>query len=358
MARAALLRPVTRATPYILLRMSHNTLPILALCSILVVMTHAASPSSNSFGTKFAELSDQFVKESLALSPTNASAAGYHKHVDSKTGKTVELDALLDDLSLDAINKQRAFYAHWRERFRKETPVASLGIEDAADWQLIDDQIGLNLLEFDKIQNYRHNPTAVVELIRIGHVLARMKAVPGLLDQVRTYLNDCDPVWVKTAADENDGNIDLIENTVKDEIPPGSGLKAQYDQIAPSTIAALKDFSKWLQDDLGKRPSKLTWRLGKEFYDQKFKLVMETDVTPEQLLADAESDLKAVRAEMLQLALPMHKQMYPDHGDHSDVTGRDRENLIIGEVLAKISDDHAQRDHLQQNSFARKRSSR
>jgi len=51
---------------------------------------------------------------------------------------------------------------------------------------------------------------------------------------------------------------------------------------------------------------------------------METDVTPEQLLADAESDLKSVRAEMLQIALPMHKQMYPDHNDHSDVSGRDR----------------------------------
>ena len=344
--------------------MSHNAFAVFVLCTALAALTYAATPSSSSVtSTKFAELSDQFIKESLALSPTNASAAGYHKHVDSKAGKTVELDALLDDLSLDAINKQRAFYGNWRERFHKETPVSALNIEDAADWQLIDDQIGLNLLEFDKIQNYRHNPTVVVELIgnaiflpltqgyaskeaRIGHVLARMKTVPVLLDQVKTYLSDCDPVWVKTAVDENEGNIDLVENTVKDEIPPGA-LKTQYDQIAPSTIAALKDFSKWLQDDLGKRPSKLTWRLGKELYNQKFKLVMETDITPEQLLADAESDLRSVRAEMLQLALPMHKQMYPDHGDHSDVTGRDRENLIIGEVLAKISDDHAQRDHLQ-----------
>jgi uncharacterized protein (DUF885 family) len=346
--------------------MSHNALPILALCSIFIAMTHAATPSSNSaVGTKFAELSDQFMKESLALSPTNASAAGYHKHVDPKTGKTIELDALLDDLSLTAIDKQRAFYAHWRERFRKETPVSGLDIEDAADWQLIDDQIGLNLLEFDKIQNYRHNPTVVVELIgnaiflpltqgyaskevRTGHVLSRMKALPGLLDKVKTYLSDCDPVWVKTAIEENDGNIDLVENMVKEEIPAGSALKTQYDQVAPASIAALKDFSKWLQEDLGKRPSKRTWRLGKELYDQKFKLVMETDGTPEQLLADAESDLKSVRAEMLQLALPMHAQMYPNHADHSDVTGRDRENLIISEVLSKISDDHAQRDHLQQ----------
>src|SRR5437667_12142601 len=126
-----------------------------------------------------------------------------------------------------------------------------LNIQDAADWQLIDDQIGLNLLEFGKIQNYRHNPTVVVELIgnaiclpltqgyapkavRIGHVLARIKAVPGLLDQVKTYLNDCDPVWVKTAIDENGGNVDLVENTVKDEISPGTPLKAQYDEVAPS----------------------------------------------------------------------------------------------------------------------------
>jgi uncharacterized protein (DUF885 family) len=320
---------------------------------------------STSASTKFAELSDRFMKDSLALSPSNASAAGYHKHIDSKTGKTIELDALLDDLSLKAIAEQRAFYQHWRRRFRTETPLSTLSVQDAADWQLIDDQIGLNLLEFDKIQNYRHNPTAVVELIgsalflpltqeyaskevRLGHVLSRMKAVPALLGQVKSYLNDADPIFVKTAIEENDGNVDLVQNTVKDEIPAGSALKAQYDQIAPVTVAALKDFSKWLQDDLSKRPSKLTWRLGKDSYDQKFKLVMGTPVTPEELLADAERELKTVRAEMLQLALPMHQEMYPGHSDHSDLAGRERENLIIGEVLTKISDDHAKRDQLQQ----------
>src|SRR6266496_4853254 len=296
--------------------MSHNAFAIFVLCTALAALTYASPASSSDGSAKFAELTDQFVKESLALSQTNASAAGYHKHVDSKTGKTIELDGLLDDLSLQGIDKQRAFYAHWRERFHKETPVAALNIEDAADWQLIDNQIGLNLLEFDKIQNYRHNPTAVVELIgsaiflpltqgyaskevRMGHVLSRMKAVPALLDQMKTYLSDSDPAWVKTAVEENDGNVDLVENTVKEQLPVGSTLKAQYEQIAPSTISALKDFSKWLQDDLGKRPSKLSWRLGKELYDQKFRLVMETDITPEQLLADAESDLKSVRAEML-----------------------------------------------------------
>ena len=75
---------------------------------------------------------------------------------------------------------------------------------------------------------------------------------------------------------------------------------------------------------------------------------METDITPQQLLSDAQQELKAVRAEMLQLALPMHAQMFPGHGDHSDLTGRDRENKIIGEVLDKISEEHPRRDQLQQ----------
>jgi len=87
--------------------MSHNCFSVVALCTVFAALAYA-SPSSGP-SAKFAELSDQFVKESLALSPTNASAAGYHKHVDAKTGKTIELDALLDDLSLKGIDKQRAF---------------------------------------------------------------------------------------------------------------------------------------------------------------------------------------------------------------------------------------------------------
>jgi uncharacterized protein (DUF885 family) len=313
---------------------------------------------------KFAALSDQFMKESLALSPSSASAAGYHHH-HPKTGNTIELDALLDDLSLESIAQQRAFYANWRERFREETPLTELDPEDTADWQLLDDQIGLSLLEFDKIQSYRHNPTVVVELIgnalflpltqtyaphdvRVGHVLSRVQQIPRLLNQVKPLLTDADPVWVSTAVEENAGNIDLIENTLAQEIPAGSRLKAQYDEAAPPAIAALNDFSRWLQNDFGKRPSKLTWRLGKELYDQKFKLVMETPVTPEQVLADAEQDMKSVRAEMLQIALPLHAQMYPGHNDHAELRVHDRENLIIGEVLQKISDEHPRRDQLQQ----------
>jgi hypothetical protein len=335
-----------------------------AVISLLVLLPsgagrddRASASQTESSGKKFEELSEQFVKESLALSPVSASAAGYHVHVDAKTGKNIELDAELDDLSQKAMDAQRDFYAEWREKFRKETPLATLNPEDAADWQLIDDQIGLNLLEFDQIQNYKHNPTVPVELIgnalflpltqnyasheiRLRHVLARMRQIPRLLAQVKEYLSDADPVFVSTAIGENDGNIDLIQNDIAKEIPAGTPMKADYDQVAPVAIAELTKFSAWLRADLGKRPTNRSWRLGKDSYDQKFRLVMETDVTPEALLADAQRELTDVRAEMLRLALPMHAEMFPAHGDHADLSGRERENKIIGEVLDKIADDH------------------
>ena len=328
-------------------------------------MAQTNSPSSAAANAEFAKLSEDFIHETLALSPSSASQAGYHQHVDPKTGKTIALDALLDDVSPAGIAEQRRVYAEFRERFRKETPLASLNVEDAADWQLIDDQIALNLLEFDRIQNYKHNPTGYVELlgsalfqpltddyapqdVRLGHILSRVAAIPRFLDQARSELVDADPIFIKVAIEENDGNVDLIQSAIAAAIPAGSKSKAQFDQVAPPAIEALKNFSKWLQDDLAKRKTDRTWRLGKELYAEKFRLVMETPVTPDQVLSEAEAELKKTRAEMLQIALPLHKQYFPDHDDHASLSPQERENKVIGEVLHKISDDRPKRDDLMQ----------
>jgi hypothetical protein len=82
-------------------------------------------PGADGDDPKLSRLCDQFAKQSLALSPVNASQAGYHKYVDPKTGKTVELDAELDDVSSAAFAEQLKFYREWRQRFQKETPIAS-----------------------------------------------------------------------------------------------------------------------------------------------------------------------------------------------------------------------------------------
>jgi hypothetical protein len=106
-----------------------NVLAILLSALILSPAAEAKTVSANknsaSSNPKFLALCDQFVKDSLALSPVSASQAGYHKHRDPETGKILELDAELDDVSAAAFEHQRTFYQQWRTRFQKETPLAS-----------------------------------------------------------------------------------------------------------------------------------------------------------------------------------------------------------------------------------------
>jgi len=297
-----------------------NVLAILLSALILSAAAEAETMSANkkpaSSNPKFLALCDQFVKDSLALSPVSASQAGYHKHA-REAGKILELDAELDDVSAAAFEHQRKFYQEWRSRFEKETPLASLNAEDAGDYRLIDDQISLGLLELEKIQNYKHNPTVFVELlgnglflpltqeyapkqVRVGHVISRIAQVPRFLDQAKSQLADSDPVFISTAMDENEGNVGQVDSVAL-EIPPGSALKAKYDQVAPAAKKALVDFNDWMKNDLAKRPTNgRTWRLGPEWYPVKFRYVMETSVDPAQLLQDAEAELARNRAAMLQ----------------------------------------------------------
>ncbi len=312
---------------------------------------------------KFARLCDEFMSESLARSPSTASQVGYHVHRDKTTKKKIELDSMLDDMSEPFMLSQKKFFEHWRQRFIQEAPASTLNPEELADLQLINDQIALNLLEYDEIKNYAHNPTVAVELIgsalfqpltstyapkakRMEHIIARIQQVPRLLQQVQGYMDKADPVYVKTAIEENEGNVELIEKTIAKELADDSKTRAKFDKVAPAAIAALKEYTSWLESDLSKRTEAASWRLGKDLYEKKFKLVMESDISATQLLANAESALVKVRKEMLEIAEPMHKALYNDHGDHNDKSGKDRENLIISEVLRKVSDDRPKRDEL------------
>lgn len=191
--------------------MRESVITVLLMCSGFAAAQGAPARQDNQ---KFAALAEQFIHETLAQSPSSASQAGYHHH--AKSGRDVALDSLLDDVSAEGFATQRKLYKDWRERFHSESPLASLGPEDAADWRLIDDQIGLNLLELERIQNYRHNPTMYVELlgaalfqpitddyatedVRLGDVLSRIGSVPRFLDQARSVLADADPIFIKVA---------------------------------------------------------------------------------------------------------------------------------------------------------------
>lgn len=323
------------------------------------IQAMAADPAVTA---RFRRLTDEFVKESLALSPVTATGAGYHKHVDAKTGATIVLDERLDDYSPEGIARQRRFYQEFRKRLRAEISRVKLGAEDRTDYDLIEDAVSLSLLDLDRIQPQKHNPTLYVELagnalfqplvleyapleVRLAHILTRMERLPLLFEQAKGNLVDTEPVYTHTAIDENNGNIDLVENSIRQVLPASGPLAERYKDLAPHTLAALRGFNEYLEKELSKR-STHSWRLGKELYRERLRYALASGLTAEEILTSAEQGLDRVRREMLETALHMHRDYYPDHSDHSDLPATERINRVVKEVLDVIAREHPGRDEL------------
>ncbi len=281
-------------------------------CSTLLIMAGAGLIGCRMPGEKqdFAKLTDDFVYGALALSPVAATSAGYHEH------RSEALDEKLDDFSRSGIAEQRSFYRDARDRLQT-IQINSLSPEDRADYDVMQDQIGLQLLELNHIQSYRHNPTGYVELIgnalfspyvleyapkakRFGQIIKRLQRVPILIQQAHDNLEDAPAVWTRVAQQENDGNIDLVDHTLRAAVP--SELRSDYDRAAKPALESLKRFNEFLKLDLSRKTR--SWRLGKEQYDQKFRLFLDVGKTPGQVLSEAEAELTSVREQMAKLAAP------------------------------------------------------
>lgn len=271
---------------------------------------------------------------SLANSPVSATQAGYHQH------NGVRLDAILDDYSAASVQRQRRWYEELRLRLVRSVNPAELAPQESADCALLQDQISLALLELNTIQNYRHSPTLYVELIgnglyapyvleyadkeeRFRHIVGRLRGVRDLLAEARRNLTSAPAVWTSVAQEENEGNIGLIERTLREACPPS--VRPQFDAAAESAVRELRAFNEWLRAELANRP--YDWRLGRDLYAQKFRFALATDQTPHQVLVAAEQAMLVTRQQMYEIA----RTMVPA----GDLNG------TVRAALARISARHA-----------------
>ena len=319
---------------------------------LLAALPLVAAPLCGS--GNFLDTAEHFALASLALNPVEAGQTGYHVH------EGTSLDTQLDDLSPASIAAQEKLFRDAKQCFARFT---SLSGEDAADLASLENTIDANLYDLDTVQSYHHRPQDVAEMIgsglffpltetngteqeRMAAVLARMQQVPKALDQARANLREADPVFIDAAVEETEGDEELLTQ-IGTMVPAGSPLRPRYDAAVKPAQKALAAYITFLKDDLSKRAHTLSWRAGPEEYGHIFSLSLgpgATD-TPASVLAAAEQDLARIRAEMYTLALPLHKQYYPQD-KHDDLKGAALENQVIAEVLDRINDDHTTPDHL------------
>ena len=303
-----------------------------------------------------AQISDftaEFVYTVLSFSPSAAAAAGLHEY------KGQVFDEQLDDLGPAAIDHQRRFYEDFNQRLGQFDP-DQMTAQERADLAILQDRVGFALLDLVQLRSYLHNPLLYVRTLgnalytpyvvdyapkveRFRHIAARLRQVPLLLDQASTNMTSVPAVWAKAAIEADRGIIDLVDGELRAAAP--AEVRKDYEDAAGIALPAMRKFQDYLQNQV-QYLDNYDWRLGTELYRQKFHYLLESGGAPTDLLINTEREFAAVRARMFDLALPLHRALAPSHKDHEGLVGAERQQLVIGEVLASIASRHSTPDSL------------
>jgi uncharacterized protein (DUF885 family) len=328
---------------------------ILYAAAALVLIGAAACSRG---GDKFPALANDFVFTTLSFSPSGATQVGLHVFVNPKTGDTLRLDGMLDDYSPASIAGQRAYYRG------VDSQLTSIGRDrldpqTQADYDLLYNGMKFAAFSLDSERFYQRKPQLYAEVLgsalfanisleyadtatRSRDLTARLEKVPAFVGVAVQNLNASNDVYRKVALEEMSGVADLIKGPGAAFVK-GTPSEARYKAAQGPALAALAHYTAFVRDTLPKKGT-FDWRMGRAMFDEKWKYYLQASVTPEEMLKSAEDSMRTIRHEMLLLALPLHSAWFPGHkhtGDSAAVL-----NAVVGEVLARIGQDHTNRDSM------------
>src|SRR5262245_5674549 len=307
-------KPRTLVLLYLLIRISSEvfmprrsaSLRLIVCFFLFAISTFAysAAPTADSWN----RLSDDFVDQYLAFSPTASTQVGIHIH-----------DAKLDDYSPASIAKQIA----WLQQFEKRVlafDAKMLSATDAADREILLNNIRANLLELQVIRTFAKNPdtyssgaaSSVYVIMsrkfapadeRLRSVIAREKQFPRFFADARSNLKDVPRIYTEIALEQLPGTIGFFEKDVPsafaDAVDPR--VKSDFAESNAAAIKVLREYETWLKSDLLQR-SNGDFRIGGETFSQK--LLYDDMVTAplDRLLEIGMADLRNNQSEFQRVA--------------------------------------------------------
>jgi len=322
--------------------------PLHVRCARIALTALLLLPSGCRHKAQISDLTGEFVYTVLSFSPSAATAAGLHEY------KGQVFDEQLDDIGPAAIAHQRRFYEDFSRRLEQFDP-DKLTAQERADFAILQDRVGFALLDLVQLRGYLHDPLLYVRALgnalytpyvvdyapkveRFRHIASRLRQVPLLLDQASTNITSSPAVWAKAAIEAGQGIIDLVDKELRAAAP--AEVRKDYEDAAGIALPAMRKFQNYMQYKL-QYLDNYDWRLGQDLYQKKFHYVLESGGAPPDLLVNTEREFAAVRARMFELALPLHRVLAPSHKDHEGLNGVERQQLVIGEVLASIGSRHS-----------------
>ena len=276
---------------------------------VLVSCAHQ-SPQPAPAAKSFASFADAYFAAAFARSPSRATRTGFH-----------DADGKLEDRSRAAILATVDELKAEQEELNAIRK-GELSFDDTIDAQLIDNQMHSALLELETLRGWENNPMGYVSLPggaidalikrdfapkaqRLESVIARLSQVPRIYAAAKDNLKNPPREFTELAIRMSKGSVGFFEKAVatwaKDAAGSDAALFARFQQADAAALAAARDFSGWLQNDLLPR-SKGSYAIGAANFLAKLKYDDMVELPLPELLAKGQAQLAKDHAAFLETA--------------------------------------------------------
>ena len=321
--------------------MQTKTIILVTLASLSCSTTQSRGPEGSA-DAQFQSLAAKYVEEILRTNPEQATHLGDHR-----------FDDRLNDYSLAGVQRQRDLSLRYLKGLA-EIPMSNLSPVNQVDYRIFRDRLNYQVFRIDGLREYEWNPLiynvsgSINALLmrefaplptRLRSVKGRLAGIPEVIAQAKANLKNPPPIHTETAISQNAGSIRLVSEELNRFVAEAPELKEQIAPIQARAVASLRDYGRWLKDDLLPR-SKRDFRLGDEKFKRKLRYSLESDLTKEEILKRAEADLAATQNAAYEVALPLYKSFFPTLAAPDSA---DRKQ-VIAKVLERLADQHPTND--------------
>lgn len=320
----------------------------------LVVIFFILIIMHNSDKKKIDKIRESFLEWYFQSNPVTATWIGIHTYDDKLPSNNTE----------DFLQDLRTTHLILNE-LKKINPDL-LPEDDQVDYDLMSHSLRETVFHLNEIKSHTWNPMGPIWTLGSGYetlmsydfapkkeraisLKGRIKATPKFLKNAETILNKMPKPHLETAIKQCDGLVHVLE----EELPLfskdlESGLSENLHTLGMVASESILKFQKFLKKKLETGPHR-DFRLGKNLYSQLLPFTLNEGISAEEVMTRAQSELKSVQFDMLELAIPIFKKFTkknPSIDSHSEQLN------VIETVLDYIADDHVSRHEVVDNAQA------
>ncbi len=316
-----------------------DQLALVLIVGLAVALSGCAKSSADDPNGVFVSLANDYVEKYLRMYPERATVLGDHR-----------FDDRVNDYSFAGVKAAIEMNKAYLDSLRLVDP-ARLSRVNRIDYLILKNHLEGAVYRMETLKEYEWNPLsyniggAIYDLVardfapldeRLAKVKARLERIPRVAAFAKANVKNPPRVYTETAILQNEGTIGLIRHGLDEFVARVPGAEDDLEDAREKAAAALEYYGSWLQNDL-LAESNGEFRLGEERFRTKLAYTLDSDLTMEEILRRAESDLASTQAEMYETALPLFRTHFPGESVEDTAEGRKK---VVKAVLDKLAESH------------------